>query len=117
MTRHGPVTVAVTDGGDRRRALAVRDQVASLIESSRPTGPEYKGVALVGAGPGDPELNTVKGRRLLAAADVVVADHLAPGLLFGELRPEVEFVDAAKIPYGPQKAQEEINRILVERAQ
>jgi uroporphyrin-III C-methyltransferase/precorrin-2 dehydrogenase/sirohydrochlorin ferrochelatase len=116
VTRHGPVTVAVTDGGDRRRALAVRDLVASVIENSPSAAPQYKGVALVGAGPGDPELITVKGRRLLAAADVVVADRLVPGLLLGELRPEVEFVDAAKIPYGPQKAQEEINRVLVERA-
>jgi uroporphyrin-III C-methyltransferase/precorrin-2 dehydrogenase/sirohydrochlorin ferrochelatase len=73
-------------------------------------------VALVGAGPGDPELITVKGRRLLAAADVVVADRLVPGMLLGELRPEVELIDAAKIPYGPQAAQEEINRILVDRA-
>jgi uroporphyrin-III C-methyltransferase/precorrin-2 dehydrogenase/sirohydrochlorin ferrochelatase len=113
------VTVAVTDGGDRRRALAVRDLVAGALSSGSPllAQTDLKGVALVGAGPGDPELITVKGRRLLAAADVVVADHLAPGLLLGELRPEVEFVDAAKIPYGPQKAQEEINRILIERAQ
>ena len=116
VTRHGPVTVAVTDGGDRRRAMAVRDLVAAALESEPPAEPEHRGVALVGAGPGDPELITVKGRRLLAAADVVVVDHLAPGLLLGELRPEVELVDAAKIPYGPQKAQEEINRILVERA-
>jgi uroporphyrin-III C-methyltransferase / precorrin-2 dehydrogenase / sirohydrochlorin ferrochelatase len=116
VTRHGPVTVAVTDGGDRRRAMAVRDLVAQALESTPPAAPEHKGVALVGAGPGDPELITVKGRRLLAAADVVVADRLVPGLLLGELRPEVEFVDAAKIPYGPAAAQEEINRILVERA-
>ena len=116
VTRHGQVTVAVTDGGDRRRAMAVRDLVADALEASPPAGPEYTGVALVGAGPGDPELITVKGRRLLAAADVVVADRLVPGMLLGELRPEVEFVDAAKIPYGPAAAQEEINRILVERA-
>jgi uroporphyrin-III C-methyltransferase/precorrin-2 dehydrogenase/sirohydrochlorin ferrochelatase len=58
----------------------------------------------------------VKGRRLLAAADVVVADRLIPGLLLSELRPDAEFVDAAKIPYGPSAAQDEINRILVERA-
>ncbi|MCU7722996.1 uroporphyrinogen-III C-methyltransferase [Actinoplanes sp. KI2] len=116
VTRHGPVTVAVTDGGDRRRAMAVRDLVANALETDPVALPEYKGVALVGAGPGDPELITVKGRRLLAAADVVVADRLVPGLLLGDLRPDVEFVDAAKIPYGPSKAQEEINRILVERA-
>ncbi|MEV6345072.1 uroporphyrinogen-III C-methyltransferase [Actinoplanes sp. NPDC051851] len=116
VTRHGQVTVAVTDGGDRRRAMAVRDLVAHALEAAPPASPEFKGVALVGAGPGDPELITVKGRRLLAAADVVVADRLVPGMLLGELRPEVELIDAAKIPYGPSAAQEEINRILVDRA-
>jgi uroporphyrin-III C-methyltransferase/precorrin-2 dehydrogenase/sirohydrochlorin ferrochelatase len=117
VTRHGPITVAVTDGGDRRRALAVRDLVAQALEREPPARAELTGVALVGTGPGDPELITVKGRRLLAAADVVVADRLIPGLLLSELRPDAEFVDAAKIPYGPSAAQEEINRILVERAQ
>ena len=73
-------------------------------------------MALVGAGPGDPELITVKGWRLLTEADVVVADRLVPGLLLDELRPDVELVDASKIPYGPSRAQEEINRILVDRA-
>ena len=71
---------------------------------------------LVGAGPGDPELITVKGRRLLAEADVVVADRLVPGLLLDELRPDAELVDAAKVPYGPARTQDEINRILVDRA-
>jgi uroporphyrin-III C-methyltransferase/precorrin-2 dehydrogenase/sirohydrochlorin ferrochelatase len=118
VTRHGAVTVAVTDDGDRRRALAVRDFVAVALESTPVAEPATTTghVALVGSGPGDPELITVKGRRLLARADVVVADRLVPGMLLGELRPEVEFVDAAKIPYGPSAAQEEINRILVDRA-
>jgi uroporphyrin-III C-methyltransferase / precorrin-2 dehydrogenase / sirohydrochlorin ferrochelatase len=118
-TRHGPVTVGVTAGGDHRRAMAVRDTIASLlaVSSAEPERPQHKGgVALVGGGPGDPELITVKGRRLLAAADVVVVDRLAPGLLLDELRPEVEVVDASKIPYGPARTQEEINRILVDRA-
>jgi uroporphyrin-III C-methyltransferase/precorrin-2 dehydrogenase/sirohydrochlorin ferrochelatase len=118
-TRHGPVTVGVTAGGDHRRAMAVRDTIASVLalpsaEKERPQ--QGGGVALVGGGPGDPELITVKGRRLLAAADVVVVDRLAPGLLLDELRPEVEVVDASKIPYGPARTQEEINRILVDRA-
>ncbi|KXK58725.1 siroheme synthase [Micromonospora rosaria] len=73
-------------------------------------------VALVGAGPGDPELITVKGWRLLAEADVVVADRLVPGLLLDELGPDVELVDASKIPYGPSRTQEEINQTLVDRA-
>src|SRR6185312_2601227 len=80
------------------------------------TGATAGRVALVGAGPGDPELITVRGWRLLTEADVVVADRLVPGLLLDELRADVELVDASKIPYGPSRAQEEINRILVDRA-
>jgi uroporphyrin-III C-methyltransferase/precorrin-2 dehydrogenase/sirohydrochlorin ferrochelatase len=119
VTRHGPVTVAVLAGGDPRRAMAVRDGIRDrLADGSLDAGPSTvePGVALVGAGPGDPELVTVKGRRLLAIADVVVVDRLAPGLLLDEVRPDVEVVDASKIPFGPARAQEEINRILVDRA-
>ncbi|MFG1739172.1 uroporphyrinogen-III C-methyltransferase [Micromonospora chalcea] len=126
VTRHGPVTVAVLGGGDPRRAMAVRDAVRELLVRKGPPltpqveeGPPVNTggrVALVGAGPGDPELITVKGWRLLTEAEVVVADRLVPGLLLDELRPDVELVDASKIPYGPSRAQEEINRILVDRA-
>jgi uroporphyrin-III C-methyltransferase/precorrin-2 dehydrogenase/sirohydrochlorin ferrochelatase len=119
VTRHGPVTVAVLGGGDPRRAMAVRDGIrAGLSDGTLDPAPHAPGgsVALVGSGPGDPELITVRGRRLLAAAEVVVTDRLVPGLLLDELRPEVELVDASKIPYGPSRTQEEINRILVERA-
>jgi uroporphyrin-III C-methyltransferase/precorrin-2 dehydrogenase/sirohydrochlorin ferrochelatase len=127
VTRHGPVTVAVLAGGHPRRAVAVRDAIAlGLADGTLPghradvaargTEPASGQVVLVGAGPGDPELITVKGRRLLARADVVVADRLVPGLLLDELRPDVELVDASKIPYGPSKTQDEINRIIVERA-
>ncbi|NBE80264.1 uroporphyrinogen-III C-methyltransferase [Micromonospora rubida] len=140
VTRHGPVTVAVLGGGDPRRAMSVRDAVRALLSAGQHPGatppaaqegaggaPRRSGavegggpaagrVALVGAGPGDPELITVKGWRLLTEADVVVADRLVPGLLLDELRPDVELVDASKIPYGPSRAQEEINRILVDRA-
>ncbi|MGK5742367.1 uroporphyrinogen-III C-methyltransferase [Micromonospora sp. URMC 103] len=128
VTRQGPVTVAVLGGGDPRRAMTVRDAVRDLLAgrpglvSAPPAVRESPAdtaggrVALVGAGPGDPELITVKGWRLLTRADVVVADRLVPGLLLDELRADVELVDAAKIPYGPARTQEEINRILVDRA-
>jgi uroporphyrin-III C-methyltransferase/precorrin-2 dehydrogenase/sirohydrochlorin ferrochelatase len=118
VARQGEVTVAVTDSGERRRAMAVRDLVAAALQNApeMPVGEEPGQVVLVGSGPGDPELITVKGRRLLARADVVVADRLAPGMLLDELRPDVELVDAAKIPYGPSAAQEWINETLIERA-
>ncbi|WP_405430025.1 uroporphyrinogen-III C-methyltransferase [Micromonospora sp. NBC_00617] len=128
VTRHGPVTVAVLGGGDPRRAMTVRDAIRNLLgarkgplltpaveEGALPNAGGGR-VALVGAGPGDPELITVRGWRLLTEADVVVADRLVPGLLLDELRPDVELVDASKIPYGPSRAQEEINQILVDRA-
>ena len=48
----------------------------------------------------------MRGRRLLAGADVVVADRLAPRDLLDELAPQVEVIDASKIPYGRAMAQE-----------
>lgn len=121
VTRHGPVTVAVLGGGDPRRSMAVRDRIASGLSSGQldaaDTRAELVGtVALVGSGPGDPALITVRGRSLLSAASVVVVDHLAPGLLLDELAPDVEVIDASKLPYGPQRTQDEINDLLVSRA-
>lgn len=74
-------------------------------------------VAIVGGGPGDPGLITVRGRELLAAADVVVTDRLAPRSLLDELPADVEIIDAAKIPYGRAMAQEHINQALITKAQ
>ncbi len=73
-------------------------------------------VALVGGGPGHPGLITVEGRRLLRVADVVVADHLGPTALLSELEPDVEVIDAGKLPFGGAKEQERINQLLVDRA-
>lgn len=93
---------------------------ASTAEPSRRAerDPSLRGtVALVGGGPGDDGLLTLRGRELLLAADVVVADRLAPQSVLAELDPDVEIIDAAKIPYGRQMAQEAINEVLVDRAQ
>jgi uroporphyrin-III C-methyltransferase / precorrin-2 dehydrogenase / sirohydrochlorin ferrochelatase len=77
---------------------------------------DFVGVTLVGGGPGDPDLITVAGLRALLAADVVVADRLAPLDLLKELDPDVEVIDVAKVPRGPSTSQERINSLLVERA-
>ena len=80
-------------------------------------GAELRGsVALVGGGPGDPGLITVRGRELLGEADVVITDRLAPRSLLAELSPDVEIMDAAKVPRGAAVAQEHINALLVEHA-
>ncbi|MBB5872156.1 siroheme synthase-like protein [Allocatelliglobosispora scoriae] len=118
VTRQGAVTVAVLGGGSPRLSMAVRDRIAELLAGSAAPADlaELRGtVALVGGGPGDPALITVKGRLLVNAADVVVADRLAPGLLLDELAPTVEVIDVAKLPYGPAALQEHINEILIDR--
>jgi len=73
-------------------------------------------VYLVGAGPGDPDLITVKGLRLLRRAHVVVYDRLIPYGLLAETDPEAELIDAGKQPTRHRLAQEDINAILISRA-
>ncbi len=74
-------------------------------------------VFLIGAGPGDPELLTVKGARLLQAADVIVYDRLANADLLDYCRPDAEFIYAGKAPQKHRLSQDEINKILVEKGQ
>lgn len=71
---------------------------------------------LVGAGPGDPELITRKGLRLLQSADVVIYDRLIPPELLAETRADAELVDAGKQPTKHRLSQEEINETLLDRA-
>ncbi|MGW6261231.1 uroporphyrinogen-III C-methyltransferase [Streptomyces sp. NPDC055085] len=118
------VTVAVlttnAKGRDPRHTAAIRDAVVEGLRDGTLVAPHHRtrtaGVALVGGGPGDPDLITVRGRRLLAEADVVIADRLGPRDLLAELPPHVEVIDAAKIPYGRYMAQEAINNALIEHA-
>ncbi|CKP17367.1 multifunctional enzyme siroheme synthase CYSG: uroporphyrin-III C-methyltransferase + precorrin-2 oxidase + ferrochelatase [Mycobacterium tuberculosis] len=114
------LSVGVLAGGEHRRSAAIRSAIREALQQGVITAQSSDvlsgGVALVGGGPGDPELITVRGRRLLAQADVVVADRLAPPELLAELPPHVEVIDAAKIPYGRAMAQDAINAVLIERA-
>jgi uroporphyrin-III C-methyltransferase/precorrin-2 dehydrogenase/sirohydrochlorin ferrochelatase len=114
------LSVGVLAGGEHRRSAAIRSAIHEALQQgvirAEAPGVLHGGVALVGGGPGDPELITVRGRRLLANADVVVADRLAPQELLAELPPQVEVIDAAKIPYGRAMAQDAINEVLIDRA-
>ena len=73
-------------------------------------------VLLVGAGPGDPELITVKGAKALAKADVVVYDRLAAPALLDLAPAHAERIYVGKQPGGHAMRQEEINAVLVEQA-
>jgi uroporphyrin-III C-methyltransferase len=122
--RHGDLVVGVHGGGDPQRAVGVRDAVvAGLTDGSIPdrasrtaAGERAGSVVLVGGGPGDPGLITVRGRQAVAQADVVVADHLAPQSLLASLPADVEVIDASKLPRGRSMAQEQINALLIEHA-
>ncbi len=117
------LSVGVLAAGEHRRSAAIRSAIREALHQGLITLKSFAGddivrgsVALVGGGPGDPELITVRGRRLLAHDDVVVADRLAPPELLAELPPHVEVIDAAKIPYGRAMAQDAINDVIIERA-
>ena len=122
------ITVAVTAGGDPRRAVAVRDAVAAALDSgtlpvrrvrraastdSEPGAGRVGRVSLVGGGPGAEDLITVRGRTLLAAADVVVVDRLGPRGLLATLGTDVEVIDVGKTPGNHPVGQERINELLV----
>src|SRR5512142_1528491 len=117
----GGVLSVDPERADPRHSAAIRDAVVAGVQSGQISARHGRthrgGVAIIGGGPGDPGLITVGGRQLLAEADVVLTDRLAPRSLLDELRDDVEIIDAGKIPYGRAMAQEHINAALVSHAQ
>ena len=73
-------------------------------------------VSFVGAGPGDPELITLKGLRRLREAEVVLHDRLVPPELLDEVSPGATVVDVGKAPGRPCSARRQINWLLVDWA-
>jgi uroporphyrin-III C-methyltransferase / precorrin-2 dehydrogenase / sirohydrochlorin ferrochelatase len=115
--RAGDAQVGVVSGDPRHSARIRNTIVAGLTAGAASAGPGRGSVALVGGGPGDPGLITVRGLQLLHQADVVIADRLAPRSLLAGLGPDVEIIDAAKVPRGAAVPQERINALLIEHAQ
>jgi uroporphyrin-III C-methyltransferase/precorrin-2 dehydrogenase/sirohydrochlorin ferrochelatase len=118
--RYDGLTLAVLGRREPRRTAAVRDAIVTALHEGAVAAserrPSVPGVTLVGGGPGHPELISVAGRKALMEADVVVADRLAPRELLGDLPATTEVVDVAKLPRGSSARQEEINKLIVDRA-
>lgn len=114
------VTVAVGGSGDPGRATTMRDQLELLLRGGELTSRRSRAregrVVLVGGGPGDPDLLTLKGYRALLDADVVVTDRLGPTDLLARLPSEIEVLDVGKIPRASAPSQQRINDLLIERA-
>jgi uroporphyrin-III C-methyltransferase len=96
-------------GGDARKLVS--------LEGGPMTGAAAGKVWLVGAGPGDPDLLTVKALRLLQSADVVVHDRLTPPELLALAAPDARLVDVGKRKSRHTLPQDDINALLVALAQ
>jgi uroporphyrin-III C-methyltransferase/precorrin-2 dehydrogenase/sirohydrochlorin ferrochelatase len=118
------ISVASSGAGgmaDPRRSVAVRNAIAQALDAGTLPLRRHRSagghVVLVGGGPGEKDLLTLRARRELAAADVVVVDRLAPVAVLDELGPDVLVIDVGKTPGRHPVSQHEINQLLVEHAQ
>ncbi len=125
--RTGRATVSVHGDRDPHTAASLRDAALAAVEAALRQDPVVHArsrartagsgrVTLVGGGPGDPGLLTLKGFQALADADVVLVDRLAPLTALDGLREGVQIIDVSKIPRGRFTPQEEINDLLVSQA-
>ena len=89
----------------------------TLLDDHIQTRPKAGHVDLVGAGPGDPELLTLKARNALDKADVVIHDRLVTPEILELARREAVIIDAGKEGFGTAIAQDDINDLIVSHAQ
>ncbi len=91
---------------------AVRLALADLLARHRTGAPRRGHVAFVGAGPGDPDLLTMKARRALDEADVVIHDRLVPAAILDLARREATIVETGKTGFGPSWSQQDIDALV-----
>jgi len=78
-----------------------------------PRGKSYGHVTFVGAGPGDPELLTLKACRVLQETDVIIHDHLVEPTILSLAKENARIIDAGKTGFGPSTDQHHINQMLI----
>ncbi|WP_420397858.1 siroheme synthase CysG [Nioella sp.] len=99
-----------------RGEQGVKDGLRALLAEHLTAAPREGHVALVGAGPGDPELLTLKARKALDEADVIIHDRLVAPEILELARREATLLDVGKQGFGRHTPQEEIARLMVEHA-
>ena len=106
---HGPKSLEL---GEDAVIPVLEDHLANALNKSQKVGH----VDLVGAGPGDPDLLTLKARKALDKADVVIHDRLVPHTILELARREATIIDAGKTGFGPSTPQGDIDALIVEHA-
>lgn len=96
---------------------AVRAGLDTLLDNHLNRKARAGHVHFVGAGPGDPDLLTMKARRALDEADVVIYDRLISQPILELARREAVMIDAGKEGFGPSMSQDDINALIVKHAQ
>ncbi|SEW16828.1 uroporphyrin-III C-methyltransferase / precorrin-2 dehydrogenase / sirohydrochlorin ferrochelatase [Cognatiyoonia koreensis] len=94
----------------------VLSSLGTLLDSHVMTDTNVGHVDLVGAGPGDPELLTMKARKALDAADVVIYDRLVTSEILELARREATMIDVGKEGFGKAAKQSDIDALIVEHA-
>src|SRR6266542_3330518 len=123
IVRRGDVVIAISTGG-RSPAMARRvrehldatERLLSKLERTLFDSPKTGLVSLVGAGPGDPELLTLKALRRVQAADAVVHDRLVSAEVLAFASPHAERYDVGKSAHGGGSTQRDIERLLIDLA-
>lgn len=114
FTSVGPDALAQ---GEPSAKDALHDLLRRHQSGAAAPGPMPGHVDFVGAGPGDPELLTLKARKALDRADVVIHDRLISPEILELARREAQILDVGKTGFGPATPQSRINALLVQHAQ
>ncbi len=108
--KRGPLALA--NGGKP----AVEEELDALLSQTLSTAAEKGRVWLMGAGPGDAELLTLKARNLLHEADVVIHDQLVSKPVLELARREAIVIETGKKGFGPSWKQDDINALMIKHA-
>ncbi|HET6629136.1 MAG TPA: siroheme synthase CysG [Woeseiaceae bacterium] len=108
----GPAAEHILAGRERRAEQLVRRE---LVDSVRPGGRRAGEAYIVGAGPGDPGLVTIRAQQLIGQADVVLYDRLVSPAVLDYARKEAERIDVGKTAGRASPSQEQINELLVRK--
>jgi uroporphyrin-III C-methyltransferase/precorrin-2 dehydrogenase/sirohydrochlorin ferrochelatase len=110
---NGPVAASLLAGDSSGADAAMQGAIdAARVASAANAGEVY----LIGVGPGDPDLLTLRAQQLLQQADVLLHDRLVPDVILGRARRDALKINVGKTPGQHEHTQEYINQLLLEHA-